>query len=170
MTIKMSFVCFQDTEHTRSYAAGVILNEDGLLPDINLVSTLADFGYSIATFPKITHALVVTFPYRNYLSLQLGLSRLYRKLLQYIEVRNDSHLIKKARNLELELLCIFNCYFLLKHRKLCAYPAIEIYDKKLKIITAIIPLARQDDFYVPEAVPEPETHTGFCTTGSVGDY
>ncbi|KDR13027.1 Testis-expressed sequence 264 protein [Zootermopsis nevadensis] len=74
-----------DTEHTRSYAAGVILNEDGLLPDINLVSTLADFGYSIATFPKITHALVVTFPYRNYLSLQLGLSRLYRKLLQYIE-------------------------------------------------------------------------------------
>jgi hypothetical protein len=91
----MCFVCFQDSEPTKSYAAGVILNEDGLLPDISLISTLADFGYSVATFPKITHALVVTLPYRNHLSLQLVLSRLYRKLVQYIEVRNDSLLIKK---------------------------------------------------------------------------
>jgi len=34
----------------------------------------------------------------------------------------------------------------------------------------MIPLARQDDFYVPEAVPEPELDTNFNTRGSVEDY
>jgi len=34
----------------------------------------------------------------------------------------------------------------------------------------MIPLARQDDFYVPEAVPEPELDTNFNTRGSVDDY
>lgn len=33
----------------------------------------------------------------------------------------------------------------------------------------MIPLARQDDFYVPEAVPQPETDTSFSTSGSAGD-
>jgi hypothetical protein len=34
----------------------------------------------------------------------------------------------------------------------------------------MIPLARQDDFYVPEAVPESEMDTSIRTTGSVDDY
>lgn len=79
---------FQTSEPTRSYARGVILNEDGILPDVSLMSTLADFGYNVATFPKITHALVVTLPYSNHLSLQFILSRVYQKLVQYIKVRN----------------------------------------------------------------------------------
>jgi hypothetical protein len=86
---------FQNSEPSRSYAAGVILNEDGILPDISLISTLADYGYSVVTFPKITHALVVTLPYSNHLSLQMGLSRVYRKLVWYIEVRNASFPLKK---------------------------------------------------------------------------
>jgi len=61
-------------------------------------------------------------------------------------------------------------YFLLKHRKLCAYPAIEIYDKKLKIITSMVPLARQDNFYVPEAVPELQMDTSLNTSGSMDGY
>lgn len=91
-------VFFQTSEPTRSYARGVILNEDGILPDVTLMSTLADFGYSVATFPKITHALVVTLPYSNQLSLQFILSRVYQKLVQYIKVRS-ALLLFKMRNL-----------------------------------------------------------------------
>lgn len=87
---KLYIVFFQYSEPTKSYVTGVILNEDGVLPDISLISTLADFGYSVATFPKITHALVVTLPYSNHLSLQFSLTRVYRKLIHYIEVRNVS--------------------------------------------------------------------------------
>lgn len=87
---KLYIVFFQYSEPTKSYATGVILNEDGVLPDISFISTLADFGYSVATFPKITHAVVVTLPYSNHLSLQFSLTRVYRKLIDYIEVRNIS--------------------------------------------------------------------------------
>jgi hypothetical protein len=34
----------------------------------------------------------------------------------------------------------------------------------------MIPLARQDDFYVPEAVTESKMDTSMSTTGSVDDY
>ena len=94
MVINCVLYVFQACEPTRSYARGVILSEDGILPDVSLMSTLADFGYSVVTFPKITHALVVTLPYSNHLSLQFVLSRLYQKLVQYIKVRNGLHHLK----------------------------------------------------------------------------
>lgn len=43
-------------------------------------------------------------------------------------------------------------------RSLCARPFLEVYDNKRSEILFIGPLARQDDFYVPEVLQEEEEY------------
>lgn len=101
------------------YAVGSILSEGESRADEELVKSYEASDFNVFCFPEVTHAVTTSFPYRTFLSILLGVMRVYPRMMDYI-----------------------------KKRSLCAHPCIEIY--KDSRIYYMLPLARQEDFYVPE--------------------
>lgn len=105
------------------YAVGAILASGSEVPDPEKVETCVKHGYKIIHFPQPNHVVLAEFPFRNTLSIYMGIFRVYPKLKEYIAVRG-----------------------------LCAYPALEIYTSST--IEFIMPLSKQEDFFVPEFCDE----------------
>ena len=83
------------------YAVGVILSTGSDQPDSDEMSKMVENGYKIAIFPKPNFVVMAEFPFRNTLSIYMGIFRVYPLLKEYIATRG-----------------------------LCAYPALEIYTSK----------------------------------------
>jgi len=84
---------------------------------------LLENGYKVAVLPKQQFAVVSSFPLRTALSLYVAIFRVYPRLRHYIAEMG-----------------------------LCAYPAIEITDKRT--MHFMMPLSRQEEFFVPEFCEE----------------
>lgn len=80
------------------YAVGAILATGNKEPDPADMELCLKHGYKIVHFPRPNHVVYAEFPFRNTLSIYMGIFRVYPKLKEYIAVRG-----------------------------LCAYPAMEIY-------------------------------------------
>ncbi|XP_037070772.1 testis-expressed protein 264-like [Pollicipes pollicipes] len=81
------------------YAVGAILS-DGIKPEPEGVrQRVARYGFKVATFPAIEHAVLASFPYKATLSIVLAIWKVYPALKEYI-----------------------------KRSSLCAWPMIELYD------------------------------------------
>ena len=89
------------------YAVGVILAEGSdQEPDQSELDACLSNGYKVVHFPKPNHVVLAEFPFKNTLSIYMGIFRVYPKLKEYIASRS-----------------------------LCAYPALEIYAaNKIKFI------------------------------------
>lgn len=80
------------------YAVGAILATGNKEPNPADMELCLKHGYKIAHFPRPNHVVLAEFPFKNTLSIYMGIFRVYPKLKEYIAVRG-----------------------------LCAYPAMEIY-------------------------------------------
>ncbi|KAI1890916.1 hypothetical protein AGOR_G00158520 [Albula goreensis] len=80
------------------YAVGSVLSEGEEKPEEELVQLYKKFGFSVFSFPEVTHAVTSHFPNRTSLSFMLGLYKVLPVFFNYI-----------------------------KERKLCAHPFLEIY-------------------------------------------
>lgn len=80
------------------YAVGSILSEGEKEADEELLKTYETSGFNVFSFPEVTHAVTTSFPNRTFLSILLGVRRVYPRLDRYI-----------------------------KERRLCAHPFLEIY-------------------------------------------
>ncbi|XP_026868269.2 testis-expressed protein 264 [Electrophorus electricus] len=81
---------------------GSILSEGDETPATELQQLYEKCGFRIFTFPEVTHVVSACFPHRTFLSIYLGVWRVYPRLARYI-----------------------------KNRKLCAHPFLEIYKGRL---------------------------------------
>ncbi|XP_071541144.1 uncharacterized protein [Panulirus ornatus] len=113
--------------HKLRYIVGVILSENGSPIVPGHRKLLEEKGYHFATFPSIDHAVQTIFPYTSTISIIVAIMKVYPALSDYIEARS-----------------------------LCAHPFLEVYESEKSRIIFIGPLARQDDFCVPEVRPEEE--------------
>ncbi|XP_053648684.1 testis-expressed protein 264 homolog isoform X2 [Cherax quadricarinatus] len=113
--------------HKLRYIVGVILSENGSPVTPEHRKLLEENGYEFATFPAIDHAVQTTFPFNSTISIIVAVMKVYPALREYVELRS-----------------------------LCAHPFLEVYDNQRSEIIFIGPLARQDDFYVPEVQQEEE--------------
>ncbi|XP_045617234.1 testis-expressed protein 264 isoform X2 [Procambarus clarkii] len=111
--------------HKLRYIVGVILSENGSNVVPEHRELLEEHGYQFATFPAIDHAVQTTFPFTSTISIIVAIMKVYPALREYVEMRS-----------------------------LCARPFLEVYDNEKSEIIFIGPLARQDDFYVPEVQQE----------------
>ncbi|XP_074529309.1 testis-expressed protein 264 [Halichoeres trimaculatus] len=84
------------------YAVGSILSEGENKADEELFKSYETSGFNVVSFPEVTHVVTTSFPHRTFLSIVLGVSRVYPKLEHYI-----------------------------KKRRLCAHPFLEIYREGL---------------------------------------
>lgn len=84
------------------YAVGSILSEGKNKADEELLKSYETSGFSVFSFPEVTHVVTTSFPHRTFLSILLGVRRVYPKLEHYI-----------------------------KKRRLCAHPFLEIYREGL---------------------------------------
>ncbi|XP_062329004.1 testis-expressed protein 264 homolog [Osmerus eperlanus] len=110
------------------YVVGSILSEGQEQPDEELQKLYEKFGFKVFSMPEVTHAVTASFPCTTPLSHLLGPLRVYPELSCYVQ-----------------------------ERKLCAFPAIEIY--KSDLIHYMMPLSRQTDFFVPEMREEAKRDT-----------
>ncbi|KAJ0023882.1 hypothetical protein NQD34_003781 [Periophthalmus magnuspinnatus] len=79
-------------------AVGSIVSEGENKTPEDLLQKYITSGFSVFSFPEVTHVVTASFPYRTCLSIVLGVTRVYPQLTQYI-----------------------------KERRLCAHPFIEVY-------------------------------------------
>ncbi|KAK1799567.1 hypothetical protein P4O66_000447 [Electrophorus voltai] len=129
---------------------GSILSEGDETPATELQQLYEKCGFRLFTFPEVTHVVSACFPHRTFLSIYLGVWRVYPRLARYIKVTSCTSIHKcfgnggsRKRGAEDPA----------KNRKLCAHPFLEIY--KGRLIHYMGPLARQGDFYVPEVQESP---------------
>lgn len=80
------------------YAVGSIVSEGENKADEGLLKSFESSGFSVFSFPEVTHVVTTTFPHRTFLSVPLGATRVYPKLANYMT-----------------------------ERRLCAHPFLEIY-------------------------------------------
>ncbi|XP_047479832.1 testis-expressed protein 264 homolog isoform X2 [Penaeus chinensis] len=113
--------------HKLRYIVGIILSENGSPTNAEHLKLLEENNYRFATFPSIDHAVQTKFPFKSTISIIVAIMKVYPSLREYIE-----------------------------HRSLCARPFLEVYDNEKSEILFVGPLARQDDFYVPEVLQEEE--------------
>ncbi|XP_068209900.1 testis-expressed protein 264 homolog isoform X4 [Palaemon carinicauda] len=111
--------------HKLRYIVGIIISENGSATPPEHVKVLEDHGYHFATFPAIDHAVQTRFPFKSTISIIVAIMKVYPAIREYIE-----------------------------YRSLCARPFLEVYDNDKNEIIFVGPLARQDDFYVPEVQQE----------------
>ncbi|KAG7169407.1 testis-expressed protein 264 homolog isoform X1 [Homarus americanus] len=111
--------------HKLRYIVGVVLSENGSPVVPEHRNLLEEHGYQFTTFPAIDHAVQASFPYNSTISIIVAIMKVYPALREYVETRS-----------------------------LCAHPFLEVYDSKKTEILFVGPLARQDDFYVPEVQQE----------------
>ncbi|MBN3316055.1 TX264 protein, partial [Atractosteus spatula] len=67
-------------------AVGSILSEGEVKPSEELLRLYEKYGYKIFSFPEVTHVVTTTFPHRTFLSVMLGVHRVYPQLCSYIKV------------------------------------------------------------------------------------
>ncbi|KAK7916556.1 hypothetical protein WMY93_012317 [Mugilogobius chulae] len=79
-------------------AVGSIVSEGEDKPSEDLLQKYKTSGFSVFSFPEVTHVVTASFPHRTCLSIIVGVTRVYPRLTQYI-----------------------------KERRLCAHPFIEVY-------------------------------------------
>lgn len=79
-------------------AVGSILSEGENRADEELLKRYETSGFNVFSFPEVTHVVTTSFPHRTFLSVLLGILRVYPRLNHYI-----------------------------KERRLCAHPFLEIY-------------------------------------------
>ncbi|XP_034541166.1 testis-expressed protein 264 [Notolabrus celidotus] len=84
------------------YAVGSILTEGENKADEELLESYETSGFKVFSFPEVTHVVTTSFPHKTFLSVLLGIRRVYPKLEHYI-----------------------------KKRRLCAHPFLEIYREGL---------------------------------------
>lgn len=80
------------------YAVGSILSEGENEADEGLLKSYETSGFSVFSFPEVTHVVTTSFPHRTFFSILLAVRRVYPRLDHYI-----------------------------KERRLCAHPFLEIY-------------------------------------------
>ncbi|KAM7006471.1 testis-expressed protein 264 [Tautogolabrus adspersus] len=80
------------------YAVGSILSEGENKADEELLKSYKSSSFNVFSSPEVTHVVTTSFPHRTFLSILLGVRRVYPQLEQYI-----------------------------KKRRLCAHPFIEIF-------------------------------------------
>ncbi|XP_061779586.1 testis-expressed protein 264 homolog isoform X1 [Nerophis lumbriciformis] len=88
--------------HQCRYAVGSIVSEGKDKVDEDLLKLYETSGFHVFSFPEVTHVVIASVPHRNFLSVLLGVKRVYPRLERYI-----------------------------KERKLCAHPFLEIYREGL---------------------------------------
>ncbi|KAK7082695.1 hypothetical protein SK128_019491 [Halocaridina rubra] len=113
--------------HKLRYIVGIIVSENGSATPQEHIELLEKHGYHFATFPAIDHAVQTRFPFNSTISIIVAIMKVYPAIREYIEAKS-----------------------------LCARPFLEVYDSKKAEIIFVGPLARQDDFYVPEVLLEEE--------------
>ncbi|XP_066948062.1 testis-expressed protein 264 homolog isoform X2 [Macrobrachium rosenbergii] len=111
--------------HKLRYIVGIIISENGSVTPPEHITLLEENGYHFATFPAIDHAVQTRFPFKSTISIIVAIMKVYPAIREYIE-----------------------------YRSLCARPFLEVYDNEKSEIIFVGPLARQDDFYVPEVQQE----------------
>lgn len=79
-------------------AVGSVVSEGENRAPEDLLQKYHTSGFSVYSFPEVTHVVTASFPHRTLLSLTMGVRRVYPQLTQYI-----------------------------KERRLCAHPFIEVY-------------------------------------------
>jgi len=100
-------------------AVGPVLAKGEEQPVPEEMEKMEKNGFKIVHLPKPSYVVTATFPFTTTISIYLGIYRVYPKLRDYIA-----------------------------GRKLCAYPALEMYTDSSIIF--MMPLSRQDEFFVPE--------------------
>ncbi|XP_066948063.1 proline-rich protein 12-like isoform X3 [Macrobrachium rosenbergii] len=115
----------QKQPHKLRYIVGIIISENGSVTPPEHITLLEENGYHFATFPAIDHAVQTRFPFKSTISIIVAIMKVYPAIREYIE-----------------------------YRSLCARPFLEVYDNEKSEIIFVGPLARQDDFYVPEVQQE----------------
>ncbi|XP_028303864.1 testis-expressed protein 264 [Gouania willdenowi] len=80
------------------YIVGSILSEGETKPDEEVLRRFQRSGFHVFSFPNVTRAVTTSFPHKTFLSVLLGVWRVYPRLEQHI-----------------------------KERSLCAHPFLEIY-------------------------------------------
>ncbi len=68
------------------YAVGSILSEGENKADMELFKSYETSGFNIFSFPEATHVVTTSFPHRTFLSVLVGVRRVYPKLQHYIKV------------------------------------------------------------------------------------
>lgn len=81
----------------RSAIGSIVSEGDNKAPE-DLLKQYNTSGFNVYSFPEVTHVVTACFPHRTFLSIILGVRRVYPQLTRYI-----------------------------KERRLCAHPFIEIY-------------------------------------------
>jgi len=118
-------------------AVGPVLAKGDEKPVPEEMEKMEKNGFKIVHLPKPSFVVTATFPFTTTLSIYLGIYRVYPKLRDYIA-----------------------------SRKLCAYPAMEMYtDSK---IIFMMPLSRQDEFFVSE-FQEDEMSIATTDVGEIGE-
>ncbi|XP_063072167.1 testis-expressed protein 264 homolog [Engraulis encrasicolus] len=72
------------------YAVGSIVSEGDEQVDEELLQDYKKFGFSVASFPQVDHAVTTTFPNRTPVSCMMGAMRVYPRLGEYITERKLS--------------------------------------------------------------------------------
>lgn len=100
-------------------AVGPVLAKGDEEPIPEEMEKMKNYGFKILHLPKPSYVVTASFPFTTTLSIYLGIYRVYPRLRDYIS-----------------------------ERKLCAYPALEVYTDSSIIF--MMPLSRQDEFFVSE--------------------
>lgn len=100
-------------------AVGPVLAKGDEEPVPEEMEKMRKNGFKIVHLPKPSYVVTASFPFTTTFSIYLGIYRVYPRLRDYIA-----------------------------ERKLCAYPALEMYNDSSIIF--MMPLSRQDEFFVSE--------------------
>ena len=87
--------CRQVSSHELRYAVGAILS-DGVTPEpAGLRQRVEKYGFKVATFPAIEHAVLAAFPFSATFSIVIAIWKVYPALKEYIKVgrrRSDAQI------------------------------------------------------------------------------
>lgn len=129
-------------------AIGSVVSEGENRAPEDVLQKYKTSGFSVYSFPEVTHVVTASFPHRTSLSVVLGVRRVYPQLTQYI-----------------------------KERRLCAHPFIEVYRAGQILYIAplarqgdfyvpeVRPLATQEDSLSESDVSGAESNSE-CSLGS----
>ncbi|XP_061731643.1 testis-expressed protein 264 homolog [Nerophis ophidion] len=66
--------------HQCRYAVGSFVSEGKDKVDEDLLKLYETFGFHVFSFPEVTHVVIASVPHRNFLSVLLGVKRVYPRL------------------------------------------------------------------------------------------
>lgn len=100
---------FQVADQLCRYVVGSILSEEENEADKELLKRYETSGFQVFSFPEVTHVVTTSFPHRTFLSVLLGVRRVYPRLARYIKV-----LLPSLSSLSVTVMIILCCCYSLK--------------------------------------------------------